>query len=125
MEKLRNKVALIRGGTSGVGLATAKDFIHEGTTVIITGRNRKTVDEIVKQLGTSAFGFVSDAAKLSDIFGMQAQIKKHAILQSHPLAVACLYPLRHTPAHSYSSRSDQQDHSSAAMACSQQAHRVL
>ena len=78
MGKLKNKVALITGGTSGIGLATAKDFINEGATVIITGRNRKTVDETAKQLGATAFGFVSDAGKLSDIFGMQEQIKKYA-----------------------------------------------
>jgi NADP-dependent 3-hydroxy acid dehydrogenase YdfG len=41
MQKLQNKFALIIGGTSGIGLATARNFIHEGAKVIITGRNSK------------------------------------------------------------------------------------
>lgn len=78
MEKFKNKVALITGGTSGMGLATAMEFINEGATVIITGRNREKMNETLKQLGSKAFGFVSDAGVLSDIFDMPDQIKKYA-----------------------------------------------
>ena len=51
MTKLKNKVALITGGTSGIGRATAVDFIDQGATVIITGRHQNTVDQTVKELG--------------------------------------------------------------------------
>lgn len=75
MEKLKNKVALITGGTSGIGLATAKEFINEGATIIITGRSHEIVKETVKKLGSNAFGFVSDAGKMADVYKMQKQIK--------------------------------------------------
>lgn len=61
-----------------MGLATAKELIHEGANVIITGRSQETINETVKQLGPNAFGFVCDAAKLSDIFTIQEQIKQYA-----------------------------------------------
>lgn len=78
MEKLKNKVALITGGTSGMGLATAKEFINEGATVIITGRSQEKINETVKLLGSKAFGFLSDAGEIADIFDMPEQVKKHA-----------------------------------------------
>ncbi len=67
MQRLQNKVALITGGTSGIGLATAQDFIYEGATVIITGRSQQTVNETIKELGSHAYGLVSDAGQMKDI----------------------------------------------------------
>jgi NAD(P)-dependent dehydrogenase (short-subunit alcohol dehydrogenase family) len=78
MEKLKNKVALITGGTSGMGFATAKEFINEGATVIITGRNQEKINKTVKQLGAKAVGILSDAGEIADIFAMPDQVKKHA-----------------------------------------------
>ncbi len=75
MQKLKNKVALITGGTSGMGFATAQEFINQGANVIITGRSQETVNQAVKQLGENAYGIVSDAGKLSDIFELQEKIK--------------------------------------------------
>jgi NADP-dependent 3-hydroxy acid dehydrogenase YdfG len=51
MRRLENKVAVITGGNSGIGLATAKRFQDEGARVAISGRSQKTLDEAVKALG--------------------------------------------------------------------------
>lgn len=67
MNKLKNKIALITGGTSGIGKATALDFIENGATVIITGRHQKTVDQTVEELGESVYGIVADSGNISDL----------------------------------------------------------
>jgi NAD(P)-dependent dehydrogenase (short-subunit alcohol dehydrogenase family) len=77
MKKFKDKVALITGGTNGMGFATAQEFINNGATVIITGRSQETVDRAVDRLGSNAIGIVSNSGKLSDIFELQNQIKKH------------------------------------------------
>jgi NAD(P)-dependent dehydrogenase (short-subunit alcohol dehydrogenase family) len=59
--KLENKVALITGGTTGIGLATAKRFAAEGARVIVTGRNRETLEAARKELGDRAEVIESDA----------------------------------------------------------------
>ena len=59
--KLENKVALITGGTTGIGLATAKRFAAEGATVVVTGRNRETLAAARKELGDRAEVIESDA----------------------------------------------------------------
>ena len=53
MGKLDGKVALITGGNSGIGLATAKQFVEEGAFVYITGRRQANLDEAVKQIGSN------------------------------------------------------------------------
>lgn len=73
MRKLENKTALVTGATSGIGKATAADFIANGAKVIITGRYKKTVEETVKELGESARGIVSDAGKMSDLMQLREQ----------------------------------------------------
>ncbi len=67
MQKLNNKVAVITGGSSGIGLATAKRFIAEGAKVAITGRNQKMLDSAAKELETSVLTIQGDASKLSDL----------------------------------------------------------
>jgi len=71
--RLSNKTALITGGNSGIGLATAKMFVDEGARVIITGRNQATLDAAAKELGPNAFAVVADA---TDIAATEAAIKK-------------------------------------------------
>jgi NAD(P)-dependent dehydrogenase (short-subunit alcohol dehydrogenase family) len=71
--RLANKTALITGGNSGIGLATAKLFVAEGARVIITGRNQATLDAAAKELGPNAFAVVADA---TDIAATEAAIKK-------------------------------------------------
>jgi len=75
MQKLKNKVALITGGTDGMGFATAKEFIGEGAKVIITGRNEAKMNAALKQLGPNACGFVSDAGKLTDALALGKKVK--------------------------------------------------
>jgi NAD(P)-dependent dehydrogenase (short-subunit alcohol dehydrogenase family) len=75
MTKLKDKVALITGGTSGIGRATAIDFIEQGATVIITGRHQSTVDETVKQLGPKAKGIVADSSNVADLKKLAEKVK--------------------------------------------------
>ena len=60
--RLQNKTALITGGNSGIGLATARVFVQEGARVVITGRNRKTLDAAVAELGPNAYAVEADVS---------------------------------------------------------------
>lgn len=75
MKKLDGKIALITGGNSGIGLATAKAFAQNGAKVAISGRDQKTLDEAMKVLGTNALAIRADVAKLSDLDSMFEKIK--------------------------------------------------
>lgn len=77
MQRFKNKFALITGGTNGMGFATAQQFINEGGNVIITGRSAETVDKAVEKLGANAFGIVSNAGNMKDIFLLQEQVKQY------------------------------------------------
>jgi NAD(P)-dependent dehydrogenase (short-subunit alcohol dehydrogenase family) len=74
MKKLENKVAVITGGNSGIGLATAILFAQQGAKVAITGRNQITLDSAVKTIGHNAIGFVSDASKVNDIVNVYENV---------------------------------------------------
>src|ERR1700736_6741124 len=65
--KLKGKVAVITGGTTGIGLAAAKLFVREGAYVFITGRRQKELDQAVKAIGSSVTGVQGDVAKLADL----------------------------------------------------------
>jgi NAD(P)-dependent dehydrogenase (short-subunit alcohol dehydrogenase family) len=67
MGKLQGKVAVITGGTEGIGLATAQLFVNEGAYVFITGRRQKELDEAVTPIGSNATGVQGDVAKLADL----------------------------------------------------------
>ncbi len=77
MKKLANKIAVVTGGNSGIGLSTAKLFAEQGAKVTITGRNRETLDSAVAQIGNSALGLVSDASNLEHIDQLYATVAKH------------------------------------------------
>jgi NAD(P)-dependent dehydrogenase (short-subunit alcohol dehydrogenase family) len=79
MSKLKGKVALITGGNSGIGYATAEAFIAEGAKVIITGRNATAVAEAAKNLGSGTIGVVNDAAKMEDLRLIDNQLKAQGI----------------------------------------------
>jgi NAD(P)-dependent dehydrogenase (short-subunit alcohol dehydrogenase family) len=65
--KLNHKIAVITGGNSGIGLATAQTFIQEGATVVIVGRNQQALDEAVQTLGEKATALQADVANISDL----------------------------------------------------------
>ena len=67
MKRLEGKVAVVTGGNSGIGLATAKRFQEEGARVVISGRSKKTLDEAVKTIGNGVVAVQSDVARLADI----------------------------------------------------------
>jgi NAD(P)-dependent dehydrogenase (short-subunit alcohol dehydrogenase family) len=65
--KLQGKVAIITGGTTGIGLAAAKLFVEEGAYVFITGRRQKELDEAVEAIGDNVTGVQGDVSKLADL----------------------------------------------------------
>jgi NAD(P)-dependent dehydrogenase (short-subunit alcohol dehydrogenase family) len=67
MQKLKNKIAVITGGSSGIGFATAKRFIVEGAKVAITGRNQQALDTAIAALGSSAISIQGDVSSLTDL----------------------------------------------------------
>lgn len=66
MKRLEEKVAVVTGGNSGIGLATAKQFRDEGAHVAISGRSQKTLDEAAKELGKDALVVQADVSKAAD-----------------------------------------------------------
>jgi len=67
MGKLQGKVAVITGGTAGIGLATAKLFVAEGAYVFIMGRNKRQLDDAVSEIGENVSGVQGDVADLADL----------------------------------------------------------
>ena len=76
MGKLDGKIALVTGGNSGIGLATAKRFVQEGAYVFITGRTQSKLDAAVEQVGANVTGVQGDVARLGDLDRLFAQITK-------------------------------------------------
>lgn len=75
--KLAGKIALVTGGSSGIGLATAKQFVAEGAYVFITGRRQANLDEAVKDIGPErATALQGDSSKLADLDRIFAAIKE-------------------------------------------------
>ena len=70
MKILENKVAIVTGGSSGIGLGIAKRFVQEGAKVAITGRNQQTLDNAVQEIGPNGLGIRGDVSKLADLSRM-------------------------------------------------------
>jgi NAD(P)-dependent dehydrogenase (short-subunit alcohol dehydrogenase family) len=76
MKRLEGKVAVITGGTSGIGLATAQRFVDEGAYVFITGRRQSELDVAVNQIGKNVTGVQGDVSNLADLDRLYATVKE-------------------------------------------------
>lgn len=76
MSKLIKKLAVVTGGSSGIGLATARRFIAEGAEVVITGRNQEALDGAASELGDWAYGIRGDVSILADLDSLFGQIRE-------------------------------------------------
>ncbi len=76
MGRLSNKTAVITGGTTGIGFATAKQFIQEGARVIITGRNQERLREAVEKLGVGAIAVKADVLSLTDLDNLATRVNE-------------------------------------------------
>ena len=76
MGKLQGKVAIVTGGNSGIGLATAQRFVAEGAYVFITGRRQSELDAAVKQIGKNVTGVQGDVSNLADLDRLYAVVKQ-------------------------------------------------
>jgi NAD(P)-dependent dehydrogenase (short-subunit alcohol dehydrogenase family) len=78
MGKLEGKVAIVTGGTTGIGLATAQRFVAEGAQVFITGRRQSELDAAVKLIGKNVTGVQGDVSKLAELDQLYATVKLQA-----------------------------------------------
>ncbi|CAF1435614.1 unnamed protein product [Adineta steineri] len=76
MGKLDGKIALITGGSDGIGLATAEQFVNEGAYVFITGRRQEALDSAVKKIGKNISAIQADSTKLDDLDKVYKAIKE-------------------------------------------------
>lgn len=74
--KLEGKIAVVTGGNSGIGLATARRFVEEGAHVFITGRRQSELDKAVLEIGRNATGVKGDVANLADLDKLYATVRE-------------------------------------------------
>jgi NAD(P)-dependent dehydrogenase (short-subunit alcohol dehydrogenase family) len=76
MNRLEGKVAVVTGGNSGIGLATAKRFHEEGARVAISGRSKETLHEAVKTIGHGVLAIQADVANLAGLDKLYAEVRR-------------------------------------------------
>jgi NAD(P)-dependent dehydrogenase (short-subunit alcohol dehydrogenase family) len=76
LKKHDGKIAVITGGNSGIGLATAQRFVAEGAYVFITGRRQSEVDVAVRQIGKNVTGVQGDVSNLADLDRLSSMVKE-------------------------------------------------
>ena len=72
---LEGKVAVVTGGTTGIGLAIAKEFVAQGATVVVTGRQQERLDRAVEEIGPRSFGAKADASSLTEMDALLKDVK--------------------------------------------------
>jgi NAD(P)-dependent dehydrogenase (short-subunit alcohol dehydrogenase family) len=75
---LKGKVALVTGGSSGIGLASARELAERGAKVVVMGRRAPELHEAVRSIGHEAYGFVADVSSLPDLDRVYAEIRRAA-----------------------------------------------
>lgn len=75
-KKLEGKIAIVTGGSTGIGLATAKEFVAQGAYVYITGRRQTELDKALKAIGSNVTAICADSSSLSDLDKVYTQIKQ-------------------------------------------------
>src|SRR5258708_9069525 len=95
MGKLEGKIALVTGGSTGIGLATAKEFVSEGAYVFMTGRRESELNAAVKEIGSNVTAVQADVSKLDDLERLFAQIKKEKGKLDIAFSNPCIS--KHTP----------------------------
>lgn len=73
--RLDGKTALITGGSSGIGLATAKRFVAEGAKVVVVGRGQAKLDAAIAQIGSDAIGISADVTSVADLDRLMSEVK--------------------------------------------------
>lgn len=109
MKRLEGKVAVVTGGNSGIGLATAKRLQQEGARVAITGRSRGALDEAVRAIGNGVLAIQGDVAKIADLDRLYRELSqklgKIDVLFVNA-GVAKFAPLAETSDHTYDEQFD-------------------
>lgn len=90
MKRLEGKIAIVTGGSSGMGRATAKQFVAEGAIVIITGRRQDKLDKTVTEIGGAIEGIQSDIANLEDLERLRAHIRSMQQVREHEQHLAAV-----------------------------------
>ena len=109
MDRLEGKVAVVTGGNSGIGLATAKRFQQEGAKVAISGRSKKTLDDAVKAIGNGVLAIQADVSDLAELDKLYAEVSKKLgkidVLFVNA-GVAKFAPISETSEHTYDEQFD-------------------
>ena len=76
MRRFTNKIVVITGGTSGIGLAAAKQFIKEGAKVVVTGRSPQSVDDAQNEIGANGVAIAADVTKSDELDSLFQQVRE-------------------------------------------------